>query len=287
MLFSHSNHSRRVPVRSVYRPSPFDGRPFHWIEAGDGQAQVVFLHGILAHSMAFRCILESSARNYRVIVPDLPGHGRDRTFQSDAIAPSLQGLLTWLEGFFDTIDDGPVHLVGHSLGATVAYLAALQPRRFPAIQSLTLASPGLQIRVPSWTGSLVGKIPARLARLGVSRAGVRIYEPLQWRRARMSAHEVRDYLHPIREVHRIRHILGIGSDLVDQTGSIDDAHLIAHPSLIIWGDKDHLLPLPTAFALEKKIPDSRLEIFKNCGHCPMEDCPADFHDVLHRFLTTH
>lgn len=287
MLFSHSDYTRRLPVRSVYRPSPFEERPFHWIEAGDGDEQVVFLHGIMAHSMAFRCILESCARDYRVIVPDLPGHGRDCTFKSDSITPSLNGLLTWLEAFFDTIDDRPIHLVGHSLGATISYLAALEPGRFSSVQSLTLASPGLQIRVPSWTGSLVGKIPARLARLGCTRTGVRLYEPLQWRRARMSDHEIRDYLSPIRKVHRIRHILGIGADLVDQTGSIDEAHHIEHPSLIIWGDKDHLLPLPTAFALEKKIPDSRLEIFKNCGHCPMEDCPADFHDVLHQFLTTH
>lgn len=284
MFFSHSDYARRLPMRSVYRPSPFGGRPFHWVEAGDGEERIVFLHGIMAHSMAFRCILEQSARQFRVIVPDLPGHGRDRTYESDAIAPSIDGLLHWLEAFFATIGDEPVHLVGHSLGATVAYLAALRPGRFPNLRSLTLVSPGLKIAVPSWTGSLVGKIPARLALLGVNRTGIRLYEQVQWRRARMTEHEIRDYLQPIREIRRIRHILGIGADLVEQTGSIEEASNVDLSSLIIWGDRDHLLPVATAYDLHRSIPDAELEIFENCGHCPMEDCPADFHDVLSRFL---
>ncbi len=288
VLFSNSNYTHNLPIRSVYRPSPFGEFPFHWVESGVGDEYVVFLHGIMAHSMAFRCVLESSARRFRVIVPDLPGHGRDRTFESDVISPSLDGLLRWLEGFLDTIgDDAPIHLVGHSLGATLGYLAALNPERYPSVSSLTLVSPGLEIRVPPWTGSLVGKLPARLARLGITRAGVRLYEPLQWRRARMTDREISDYLHPIRQLHRIRYILGIGSDLVDQTGSIDEASNIDLRSLIIWGDSDHLLPLPTAHRLHEAIPDARLEIFENCGHCPMEDCPTDFHDVLSQFLINH
>ncbi len=284
MLFSRSKYSRTLPVRSVYRPSPFGNHPFHWVEAGGGEEQVLFLHGIMAHSMAFRCILEQSAENFRVIAPDLPGHGRDRTFESDSITPSLDGLLLWLEGLMDTLGDGPIHLVGHSLGATVAYRAALQPQRFPNLSSLTLVSPGLQIRVPSWTSAIMGNLPARLARLGVTRAGIRIYEPLQWRRARMSDREIRDYLRPIQQVQRMRHMLGIGSDLVKRTGSIEAASNIELPTLVIWGDRDHLLPLPTAYALAERLPDVHLEIFENCGHCPMEDCPADFYRTLSGFL---
>lgn len=284
VLFSSSDYARRLPIRSVYRPSPFDDRPFHWVESGSGDEYVVFLHGIMAHSMAFRCVMEASARRFRVIVPDLPGHGRDRTFESDIISPSLDGMLRWLEGFFETIGDAPVHLVGHSLGATLSYLAALNPERYPTISSLTLVSPGLEIRVPSWTGSLVGKLPARLARLGITRAGVRLYEPLQWRRARMTSREISDYLQPIRQIRRIRHILGIGSDLFEQVRPIEEASKISLPSLIIWGDSDHFLPLPTAYRLHEAIPDARLEIFENCGHCPMEDCPGDFHEALSQFL---
>ncbi len=286
MLFSRSKYSRHLPVRSVYRPSPFDDHSFHWVEVGDGPETVVFLHGIMAHSMAFRCVLEDSAKNHRVIAPDLPGHGRDETYQSDAISPSIDGLLTWLDGLLSTLD-GPVHLVGHSLGATTAYLAAIDDQRFNDLQSLTLTSPGLQIRVPDWTSRLVGGLPARLARLGITRAGMRLYEPLQWRRARMSDHEIADYLAPIKNIQRMRHILGIGADLVERTGSLSEAHRIDLPSLIIWGDRDHLLPLPTAYDLQDRMPRAELEVFSNCGHCPMEDCPTDFHDVVTRFLALH
>ncbi len=284
VLFSHSEYSRRLPVRSVYRPSPFEEKPFHWVEAGDGDDCVVFLHGIMAHSMAFRCVLESSAQNFRVVAPDLPGHGRDRTFESDQIEPTLDSLLYWLEGFFDTLEDESVHLVGHSLGATVSYLAALDSQRFSSLSSLTLVSPGLKIGVPDWISGVLGKVPARLARLGVSRAGMRLYEPVQWRRSRMSEREVSDYLDPIRQVQRIRYMLGLGSDLVSQTGDVTDAAGIDLSTLLIWGDDDHLLPLPGAYELEDTIPDATLEVFENCGHCPMEDCPTDFHETLSEFL---
>ena len=100
----------------------------------------------------------------------------------------------------------------------------------------------------------------------------------------MDRQEIHHYLQPIRQVERIHHILGIGADLMATTGSLEDAHRVQAPSLIIWGDRDHLLPLPTAYELSSKIPDSRLEIFSDCGHCPMEDCPGDFHRVLGDFL---
>lgn len=284
MLFSHSEYSRRLPVRSVYRPSPFDDQSFHWIEAGDADQTVVLLHGIAAHSMAFRCVLEEMARDYRVLAPDLPGHGRDETFRADTMAPTLEGLLEWLEAFFGTIDDDPIHLVGHSLGATISYLAALQPGRFSNLESLTLVSPGLKIGVPDWMSSILGRVPARLAKLGVTRAGVRLYEPIQWRRARMSDDEIRDYLNPIRQVGRIRYILGLGSDLVEQTGSLEEASNIDLETLLIWGEKDHLLPLPGAYELRDNLPAAELEIFNDCGHCPMEDCPTDFRETIDDFL---
>ncbi len=284
MLFSQSEYSRRLPVRSVYRPSPFQRRPFHWVETGDGDECVVFLHGIMAHSMAFRCVLESTAQDFRVIAPDLPGHGRDQTFQSDDINASLDGLLNWLEAFFDTLGEESVHLVGHSMGATTSYLAALNSQRFDAISSLTLVSPGLKIGVPNWLGSILGKVPARLAKLGVTKAGIRLYEPLQWRRARMTDDEVRDYLKPIRQVQRMRYILELGADLVDKTGCLSEACNIDYRTLLIWGANDHLVPLPAAYELQQNMPDARLEVFDNCGHCPMEDCPTDFDQVLREFL---
>lgn len=274
-----------LPLRSIYRPSPFEEHPFHWIEAGQSQDVVVFLHGIMAHSMAFRRVLLDSARNYRVIVPDLPGHGHDETFLSSQIPPTLDGLLLWLEALLDTLGHSRIHLVGHSLGATLAYLAALDSSRFSTIESLTLVSPGLQLRIPRWTSPLVEKIPARLASLGATRAGVRLYEPIQWRRARMTDREMDDYLLPIRQPRRIRHMLGLGADIVKKAIPLEKAKYIDRSTLIIWGDRDHLLPLRTAYQLAETIPDSRLEIFKNCGHCPMEDCPTDFHRTLSEFLS--
>lgn len=273
-----------LSLYSRFRPSPFGDRCFHWVETGKGPETVIFLHGIMAHSMAFRFVLKGLGPGFRILAPDLPAHGRDETFRDEAISADLSGLLTWLEGLLDTLDGAPVHIVGHSLGATLTYLAALSRSRFPQIQTLTLVSPGLKIRVPSWTSALLSRFPPEWARLGIHRRGIRLYEPLQWRRARMSAAEVRDYLTPIQDPLRMAYMLRLGAELVAREHSIEDARSIENPTLLIWGDRDLLLPLPTAYELSRQIPDSQLEIFTDCGHCPMEDYPEKFSREIQDFL---
>ena len=271
-------------IRSVYRPSPFGDRPFHWIETGRGEETILFLHGIMAHSMAFRFVLDKYTADYRVVAPDLPAHGRDRTFEHASITADLKGLLHWLEALIDTLEGRPVHIVGHSLGATLTYLAALAEDSFPNLKSITLVSPGLKIRVPRWTSRLLNKIPPHLTRLGIHSAGIRLYEPFQWRKARMTAEEIADYLTPIQDPRRIGHMLQLGADLVRHQHQLEEARKILQPTLLIWGDRDLLLPLPTAYELSHRIPDARLQVFKNCGHCPMEDYPEIFQSTLRDFL---
>jgi len=45
------------------------------------------------------------------------------------------------------------------------------------------------------------------------------------------------------------------------------------PSLIIWGDKDRIIPLKTGHKLNKDLKNSELKIIENCGHVPQEECP--------------
>ncbi|MFU8804796.1 MAG: alpha/beta fold hydrolase [Bradymonadaceae bacterium] len=282
---THPTNTRDINVRSVYRVSPDGRHPYHWLEAGwENPTTIVLVHGLMAHSMAFRCVLHSLARRYRVIVPDLPAHGRDQSFREEAMRPDVPSLLDWLEGLLVTLGPERVHLVGHSLGATLSFLAARQADRFEMLESITLVSPGLQISVPTWAPHLLGRIPLSIARLGVNRMGMRLYEPIQWRRARMTGSEMDSYLAPIREADRLKFIMSLGVDLIAQPDRLVGASEIIVPTMVIWGKRDHLLPVKTAFKLESQLQDGELHIFDDCGHCPMEDCPIDFVDALQRFV---
>ena len=61
---------------------------------------------------------------------------------------------------------------------------------------------------------------------------------------------------------------------------------IKHPTLIIWGREDGLLPLADGERFKKEIPNSQLIIFDQCGHVPQVEKAADFNAALLKFLDT-
>lgn len=58
------------------------------------------------------------------------------------------------------------------------------------------------------------------------------------------------------------------------------------PTLIIWGDKDHIIPVEHAYDAHAAIPGSRLEIFEGCNHFPHAEEPERFVEVLRDFVDT-
>lgn len=285
MFLTYESASKQLPIRSVYRRSPSFGESFHWLEAGwENERTVIMMHGIMAHSMAYRKVVEALAVDHRVILPDLPAHGRDQTFRSGKLPPRVDALMDWLRELLDVIDAPEHHVVGHSLGALAAFMAARQPERFSDIARLALVSPGLRIGVPRWTPALLEKLPFRFAKLGAHPLGFRLYEPIQWRKCRMSSSEVDSYLEPLKEPARLEYIMELGVDLTRTPDRLDGTERIHQPTLIMWGDRDHLLPVDTAYELKAAIAGSELAILEGVGHCPMEDAPDEFARYLSQFL---
>lgn len=270
------------PWRSVYRRGP-QGRSFHWYETGqEHPLKLVMLHGIMAHAMAFRHIVEPLSTRAHLIVPDLPGHGHDDTFRAQD--PSVAGLTDWLRGLLDALALPQVHLLGHSLGGLAAFLAAQEAARFPELQSLTLISPGL--RMGSFSKALSAPvmrlIPERVIHTFVRPAGVRLVEPLQWpHAARMAREELRRYIAPMREPERFRFMYAIMREVRAHPDRLTDPHTIALPTLIIWGAQDWMLPVWTAGQLTRAMPNARVQVLTRAGHSPIEDQP---HEVVRRVI---
>jgi pimeloyl-ACP methyl ester carboxylesterase len=285
VFLTYSTAPRPFAIRSVYRTAPgYDGA-FHWLEAGwKNRETIVLLHGLMAHSMAYRKIVPKLASRYRLIIPDLPAHGRDQTFRTPGIEPRVDGLVDWLEALLSTIDADRIHLVGHSLGALVAFMAARHNDVLSRADSVTLVSPGIRIGIPSWVHRVVDNLPVRLAKLGANSLGIRAYEPIQWRKSRMTSVEIDSYVRPFRDKERLAFMIAIGADLVRVPDRLVGAHEIDHPTLIVWGDKDHFLPIETGHVLKSLIDRSHFEILPGVGHCPMEDSPDEFSRILQTFM---
>jgi pimeloyl-ACP methyl ester carboxylesterase len=56
------------------------------------------------------------------------------------------------------------------------------------------------------------------------------------------------------------------------------------PFLIMWGDRDPIIPVEHGLAAHELVPSSRLELFEGAGHFPHLDEPQRFLDVLLDFI---
>ncbi len=59
---------------------------------------------------------------------------------------------------------------------------------------------------------------------------------------------------------------------------------ITTPTLIIWGEKDGVIPVDNGYLFEKNIKGSKLEVLKNVGHVPMEEAPKKVADLIASFI---
>src|SRR5919106_1749016 len=123
---------------------------------------LVLVHGFSGSATNFTLLAPLLARHRRVLIPDLPGHGRSEPLPA---APSLNGYadrvrhLAALEGIL------PAPVVGHSLGGSVALRTAL---RWPADIS------GLVLAASAGIGSGTRRAQVWLAVIGRTRPGRRI-----------------------------------------------------------------------------------------------------------------
>jgi pimeloyl-ACP methyl ester carboxylesterase len=106
---------------------------------GTGPRPVLALHCSLAHGGAWRAVA-THLRDCRLLAPDLPGHGMspDWAGPGDYHAATTRAVVPLLQ---DLAQRGPVDLLGHSFGATVALRLALE--RPDLVRSLMLVEPVL------------------------------------------------------------------------------------------------------------------------------------------------
>lgn len=210
---------------------------------------LVFVHGLSASSRWFRDLLPLlGGRDVRLL--DLPRFGR-------RFAPrqTVDWLAAELEG------DAPVDLVGHSLGGLAC--ARLATSRPELVRRLVLAAPVGAPRPPARTGLL-------LARYGTALARTAIEAPFSLLRA-MIGDAVR-----------------WGPEAIARGGlyvaAEEFAGEIAAPTLLVWGERDLLVPVAQAAAWRALVPSASVAVIPGAGHAPMIEAPSAFAQALLEFL---
>jgi len=215
-----------------------------------------------------------------VVAVDLFGHGKSGSGNGDY---SLGANATMLRDVLNFLDIDQVHLVGHSLGGGVSMQMFYQyPER---ITSLTLIASGglgievgMSLRAATLPGSeLVIRVISRpevtstlksvvgvLGVFGVRRHGFddRLIQTLQ---------DLQDEEKLSGFVNTLRSVIGIRGQRVSALNRL--ALVNPERTLIIWGDRDPMLPPAHGYALHELLPGSRIVIVPNGGHDPHGDSP--------------
>jgi pimeloyl-ACP methyl ester carboxylesterase len=276
------------PALDALQTLSLNGHRVAYREAGEG-APVVLVHGIAGDSRTWREPMRYLARTNRVLAPDLPGHG-----ESDAgsVDYSLGAHASFLRDLLAAIGVAPVTVVGHSLGGGVALQLAYQ---FPDLcQRLVLVSSGglgpdvsRLLRLLSLPGAelvLPLFLPAFVRERGERLAGWLRQRGVRSPRLAETWHSYANLFDPTSRATFIRELRAV----VDHRGQVVSAasrlHLATHPVLIVWGDRDPIIPVAHAHAAHRAIPGSRLVVFEGVEHFPHAEQPERFAEVVASFL---
>jgi pimeloyl-ACP methyl ester carboxylesterase len=255
-----------------------DGLRLHVAEAGGGPA-LLLVHGLTASHAVWQPTIETFADRWRVIAPDLPGHGEsakpDAPYTIDFFAGMMRSLAR-------ALDVREAVVCGSSLGGRVALELALW---YPAFtRALVLAAPAVGYSIAMRpVGHALGALTGpRILRASLERffqqnfhdrarighiARRRILEE------RLAAPDFPDFTRAV-----ARSLAGV---LRSEPQPVER---VTQPVLVVWGRQDRLVPLRRSQSLLRRIPHARLQVLERCGHLPMLEQPGAFDGVVTEFL---
>jgi pimeloyl-ACP methyl ester carboxylesterase len=260
------------------------GCRLRYFVAGDGPP-LVLVHGLGGAASNWVAVAPRLAERFRVLVPDLPGHGGSAPLAAAAtLDPYAERVaeLAAAEGML------PAAFVGHSFGGLVSLRLAL--RRPEAVRALALVS-----------AAGVSTATRRVERLLTIAAFVRPSRVYARHRARIARTRALRYLvfgywgasdPPALAPEVVEGFLA-GSALHTDTATAarvlvrDDPRIdldrLRCPTLVLWGARDHQVPVEDAFEYARRL-GAELRVVPDCGHLLIGERPDVCASAIEEFL---
>ena len=257
-----------------------DDHRWVYLAGGEGEA-ILFVHGFGSNKDGWGTFLKDFSKNYRIIVPDLPGFGENSKVVSANY--DIPNQVKRLNRFVETIELDSFHLVGTSLGGYIAaYYASEYADR---VKSLALiGAAGVESRIPSamWQryqergeNPLLYRTPEELSQL---------MSLLFYKKPRITK-RMQIYFVERRANHcdfyeeMIKDIVGSGLSLLE--GLLSN---IQAKTLIIWGANNKITHLSSVEKFESAIRNTKTVIIDQCGHAPFLEKPEETEQAYRSFL---
>jgi pimeloyl-ACP methyl ester carboxylesterase len=242
---------------------------------------VIMLHGFGASLETWEPWAKALSSRYRVIRFDLPGFGLTGPDPSGDYTDAR--AIRILTDLMDQLGIERANLIGNSLGGRIAWnFAASHPDR---VARLVLISPD-GFASPGFAYDKAPKTPLMMRALPY-------VAPRGLLKANLAAAYGRPETLGEATVTRYRDMMlapGVRSAILARMGQAilrNPAPILARiqtPTLLLWGEKDGMIPIGNAADYLRDMPHARLARLPNLGHVPFEEDPANSLPPVERFL---
>ncbi|MBX3445482.1 MAG: alpha/beta hydrolase [Parvibaculaceae bacterium] len=257
------------------------GASAHIRDEGNPSGPVlVLVHGSNASLHTWEPWVAELGGTYRIVSMDLPGHGLTGRVPGDDY--SREAMAAFVIEVMDALGIDRFAIGGNSMGGGVSAMVALEnPERVSAL--LLVNSAGIPVErdandvplafriasMPVISKAMRYVLPRSVVEEGVRKVFVdqsKVTDEMVARYFDLTLHEGN------RDATRIRFAQNAARDEVAFAARLGE---ISAPTLIIWGDRDGLIPVSAAHEFKTRIPHAELVIYENVGHIPMEEVPEE------------
>lgn len=238
--------------------------------AGEG-APLLILHGWGGSSDSWVEVQKILAKEgYKVIVLDLPGFGKTT---SPKESWEIKDYTTFFLKFLEKLDFKKIILLGHSFGGRIALkFTALYPEKLEFL--ILCASAGVKIPY-----TLKQKIIYVIAGIGNF-----LFSPRFLRRFKDSARNIFYLIIRQRDYRKAKGTMRDTFKKIVDEDLFPELSEIKTKTLILWGEKDKVVPLKIAYLIKEKIPRSILAIIPKASHTPNLEFPDKLTEIILKFL---
>ncbi len=252
----------------------------HYQDVGEGPT-LVLLHGFGASLHVWTEWVRLLKPHFRLVSIDLPGFGLSTPIRKKVTIDFFQQVL---DGFLEKMNIKKYSLVGNSLGGWLAWEhAALNQDQVERMVLLDAAGYFENSGKPKGIELIAKDQFRKLMRIGVPKMIIRRLAKTSYGDKRKMSEEFvnRTYVMANREGMLASLIYVASSDAISHIQRIGK---IKTPTLVLWGDKDRVIPVAKADFFYSDLQDCELKIYEGVGHVPMMEIPEESAKDLLAFM---